>query len=340
TFPEADPERVYIFGSSMGGAGAMQIGLLRARHFAYVDARLGQAIPRNHRPARRAQLAKHWGDPELALDAGEGLSAWDRMDLTRVLASSPEARDQFLFLKHGKDDATIHFGAVVHESPLTGRSLYDVLQERGVGHYAVWDEGGHGTADPVLGSSWYHGSWAPMRGDGAALRRDRVFPAFSFSSLDDDPGLGEGNGKQPWDDDSGYAGVVAVPGDTGWDGALAGAINRFLRWDDATVVDTVDRLQIALRVHDGEGADPPAPGYPSRGDRVLGELPARVDVTPRRVRAFRCLPGERVLWSFGQAHGEVLAAADGSVTIPNLALDTTWKTLVLRRAPRGFTAGE
>ncbi|WAS98260.1 alpha/beta hydrolase family protein [Nannocystis punicea] len=330
-YPEADPQRVHVYGSSMGGAGAMLLGLLRGRHFAYVDARLGQAIARNHRPGRITQLSGWWGAPELDLDGGGGLSAWDHMDLTRALAESNEARDQFLFLKHGKDDPTIHFGATVLPSPRTGESFYQALQSRGVGHFAVWDEGGHGVADPVLGDSWWSGSWAPINGDEATLRRDRAFPAFSRSSLDDDPGVGVGNGKQDWSANAGFAGEVAVPGDTGWDGAIAGALGRFLRWDGDSVVDTVDRLQFALRVHAGDGADPPAPGYPSEGDRVMAELPAYVDVTPRRTQAFRCRPGERIAWSFGKQHGEVVAGPDGSVTIPALPLTDTWTRLVLRR---------
>jgi len=330
-YPEADPARVHVYGSSMGGAGAMLLGLLRGRHFAYVDARLGQAIARNHRPGRITQLSGWWGAPELDLDGGGGLPAWDHMDLTRALADKGEARDQFLFLKHGKDDPTIHFGAAVLPSARTGESLYAALQRHHVGHFAVWDEGGHGIADPVLGDSWWAGSWSPIHGDEATLRRDRAFPAFTASSLDDDPGLGVGNGKQDWSANAGFAGDVDVAGDTGWEGAVAGAIGRFLRWDGASVVDTVDRLQFALRVHAGDGADPPAPGYPSEGDRVLAELPAHVDVTPRRTQAFRCRPGERVTWSFGQANGEVIAGPDGSVTIPALPLTDTWTTLVLRR---------
>jgi hypothetical protein len=331
-FPEADPTRVHIYGSSMGGAGAMLLGLLRARHFAYVDSRLGQAIARNHRPGRITQLSKWWGAPELELDGGGGLAAWDHMDFTRALAESSEARDQFLFLKHGKDDPTIHFGAMVLPSPRTDESFYEALQRLGVGHFAVWDEGGHGVADPVLGNNWWSNSWSPIHGSEATLRRDRAFPAFTFSSLDDDPGVGVGNGKKSWSNNAGFAGDVAVPGDTGWDGDLAGALGRFLRWDGDSVVDTVDRLQFSLRVHAGQGSAPPGPAYPSKGDLLLGELPVFVDVTPRRVRAFRCRPGERVLWFFGDERGEVEAGPDGSLTIPALPLTDTWTTLVLRRS--------
>lgn len=329
--PEADPTRVYIAGSSMGGAGAMTMGLLHARHFAYVDARLGQAIPRNHRPSRIAQLSDWWGGPDDGAVWGDR-PVWDFMDLTRALADSPTARDQFLFTRHGKDDPTIHFGAAVLPSPLTERSLYGALEEHRVGHFSVWDEGGHGPADPVLGSGWWTSTWSPILGDDEArLTIDRAFPAFTRSSLDDDPGDGQGNGKQSWSDNAGYAGSIPVPGDTGWDGDIAGAIGRSLRWDAASVIDTVDRFQVAIRVLDGAGGAAPKAGYPTTGDRLAGDLPALVDVTPRRVHAFRCRPGEKILWMFGALRGEILADETGALTIPALPLTSSWKTLTLRR---------
>ncbi|MCA9555164.1 MAG: hypothetical protein KC933_34350, partial [Myxococcales bacterium] len=45
-----------------------------------------------------------------------------------------------------------------------------------------------------------------------AARRDLAFPAFSRSTLDRDPGDGGGNGNQPWDPESGFAGDIATPG--------------------------------------------------------------------------------------------------------------------------------
>jgi hypothetical protein len=329
--PGADPERVYLDGASMGGAGALTIGLLHGRHFAWVSATIAQAIPRNHRPSRIAQLSSYWGDPGLDLGDGDGEAVWDRMDLTRALLEETEARDQLLFLKHGKDDPLIHFGAVVQASPLTERSLYAALQERAVGHLAVWDEGGHGDLDPVLGDTWWQTGWNPIFDDTSAARRDLAFPAFSRSTLDRDPGDGGGNGNQPWDPESGYAGDIATPGDSGWSGELAGALGRGLRWRSDAIVDALDRFEVPLRALDGDGGPPPVPGYPTTGDRVDGELPAIVDVTLRRAQAFRAAPGERLAWRFGALEGEVMADSRGDVTIPDLPLDVAWTTLEIWR---------
>lgn len=331
TYPAADPERVYADGGSMGGAGAAMFGLFHARHVAWTTATIFQAIPRNHRPSRLAQLTGLWGSPAQNLDAGHGMGVWDWLDLTRLLADDLGAREQALFLKHGKDDGTIHFGAMVMPSALTGKTFYQALAAARPGYLAVWDEGGHGPADPVLGGGWWQVGWNPVFDATALTRRSLAFPAFTGSSVDGDPGTGHGNGKVTWDAETGYAGQLAVAGDTGWDGEIAGALNRGLRWDATKIVDTLEAFEVPLQVLDGQGNAPPKPGYPTTGDKLDGTLPVLVDVTPRRTQAFRCRPGESVRWAFGGASGTVQAGADGAVTVPQLPLTTAWTTLRLTR---------
>ncbi|HEX8819715.1 MAG TPA: hypothetical protein VF794_07335 [Archangium sp.] len=314
TWPGADPERVFVEGDSMGGAGSLTLGLLYARHFAGVHATHAQTVARAHRPWRLAQLSSLWGMPEEEVPDADGLGVWSRLDLTRALRDEPEARSQFLLLEHGKDDPIIHFGTVVGRSPLTGASFYETLQEQRIGHLAVWDEGGHIEPDPWLGKYWWAEDWNPRRDPNTFLRRDLAFPAFSHSTWDGDPGSGS-SGRQPWRDDSGYAGDPKVPGDTGWDGDVAGMFNRSLRWDASRLLDTHGRFVLPLRAVHGPG---------------VSDSP-RVDVTPRRVQRFRCLPGERIRWRFGQARGTVTAASDGSVTVPRLRLGEEWMPLVLER---------
>jgi len=331
TYEGADPTRVYVRGGSMGGAGATVIGLLWARHFAWVRGTIGQTIAANHRPLRVDQLSGHWGSPQTNADDGAGMGCWDRQDLARALEESPEARDQHVFLKHGKDDPTIHFGAVVMDSPLTGLSFYEALQEHHVAHYAVWDEGGHGSSDPVLGGAWWDGGWNPIFDDFTWVRSDLAHPAFTASSISDDPGDGTGNGNQAWSDNAGYAGSVGTAGDTGWNGDVAGALGRSLRWESLGIVDTLEEFSVPLFVLDGEGEDAPTSGYPTVGDQLDGDLPVLVDVTPRRLQAFQARPGEVIAWSFGDASGTVTADDVGSITVPQLALQPTPTVLRLWR---------
>lgn len=312
----------------MGGAGALAIGLLWGRHFAAIDATLAQAIARNHRPSRVATLERLWGTRALNLDDGAGMGVWDRLDLTRALRDDPDAADPFVFLRHGKDDPTIHFGAVVIPSALTKLTFYGALATHP--HYAVWDEGAHGPGDPVMPSGWWDSGFSRISDATSFTRLDRALPGFSRSSLNNDPGDGTGNGKVTWSPESGYAGTVAVAGDTGWKGEVAGAINRHLRWDATKIVDERDRFEVPLRVYSAAGGDPPRAGYPTIDDRVSGALPAKVDVTLRRVQAFRVLPGQKLGFVFGARTGEVTVGTDGAITIPELPLTTTWTTLIVR----------
>jgi poly(3-hydroxybutyrate) depolymerase len=333
TYPHADPERVYVTGGSMGGAGAKTLGLLYARHFAYVQASIGQAIPRNHRPSRINQLQTLWGTPKDNLPYVNGKGVWDHMDLTRVLRDSKEARNQYIDTLHGKDDPVIHFGAMVIDSPLTSLSFYKTMQQLHIGHMAAWDERGHGGSGPVMGSNWYANGWDRIFHSTTYLRRDLAFVAFSNSSFDNDPGTGKGNGKKKWSAQSGYAADSKVAGDCGWNGEIAGVLNRYLRWDSTKIVDTAERFSIPLRVHQGTGSPSPKPGYPPKGYQLPKALPIVVDVTPRRVQRFAILPQETVQWSFGKQKGQVKANADGEVTIPQLSLTHTWTLLTLQRIP-------
>ena len=209
------------------------------RHFAGALTTIGQTVPRHHHVARVHQLSTLWGTPEANLDG-----VWDALDLTRVLRDEPEARDQFISTKHGKDDKTIVFSTVVKPSPLTHATFYQTLETQHIGHLCMWDEGGHGTPDPILGAGWYDAGWSRMFDPRARLLRNFPFPAFSHSSANDDPGDDQGNGKVPWTELGGFAGNETTGGDTGWSGAIAGALNRFLRWDIQGTTVSRDHLQL------------------------------------------------------------------------------------------------
>lgn len=333
TFPGADPTRAYLVGTSMGGAGVLNLGLVYARHFATAEADWAQSVQRRQRPGRLRSLIELWGEPPpIDRDGDLPLSVWDLQDITRVVAEERSARDQFVYVRHGKDDPVIHFGAAVLPSRFTGLSLYAALELARVGHYVVWDEAGHGTPDPVLKRRWWDAGWSRIFDPVTFLRTELAFPAFSNSSANEDPGDGPRQLVATLDPSRGYAGKVGVPGDTGWNGAVAGAFNRWLRWDARRIVDEVERFELPLFLASGGvGGPSPRPGYPTVGDVRPDDSVIRVTVTPRRVQRFRCLPGERVTWSFGDVSGEVVADADGAVTVRDLPIATAPEVLVLER---------
>ncbi|MBI4819218.1 MAG: hypothetical protein HY791_23300 [Deltaproteobacteria bacterium] len=323
-FAGADEKRVYLVGTSMGGTGALTIGLTYARHVAFVDAELAQTVPRNHRPFRLRQLEALWG-PKGTLDDA-GIDAWDGRDLSRIIASDPLAREQLIHARFGKDDPTIHFGAMVYESPLTHLSFRDVLATHRMGHRLVWDEGAHGPKDPVLGADWWD-PYDPIHDATSSVALDRAFLAFTRSSLDDDPGRG-GNGTIPFSPATGFAGRPEVARDTGWDGDVAGQVGAHLR--GRVMVDDIDRFEARIWIEPERVRPPLAP-----------KTVACVDVTPRRVQRFQLRPLESVrLQTDGtglQTDGTALrlrADREGLVTLPRVWVQETGVTITLTREPR------
>ena len=310
--PEADGARIYVTGQGIGGTGAALIAGAFPRHFAVVEADRPHPLPLSWPAARQVALAPKWGLPAER-------AVWSALDLTRrfVDAGSP----LFWMLHHGKDDPEVRFSVVAGASPATGASLLDALQGSLTGHLAVWDEGGAvGSPDPVLGEGWWSDGWHPIFDEAASIRLDQAWPAFTDSAADEDPGEGDGAPGDP-----------AVAGDTGFDGDLAGARGRALRWDAAALVDEADRFELPLYVADG-GAAPPVQGYPPLGDR-LSTVPTTATVTVRNIQRFFFGADDDVRWIFGEASG-VVRGADGLLTLPGLTLTSDPQTLILERLPR------
>lgn len=312
-YPGIDADRVYLVGPSMGGAGAATIGLVHNRHFSWVYATIGQAIPRNHRVVRLAQLAAIWGTPVPLVATQTLLEPWDTRDLTWVAEHVPGAVDQFLVLKHGKDDPIIHFGAMLEASPLTGRSFYGTMTTLHMAGLAAWDEGGHGTPDPLLEDGWWMDGWDPASGQ-PSLSRTTPTVALTANSCDEDPGSRVGDGSREWNSSAGFAGDVTRPADSGWGGDPAGARNRGVRWTN--VADTVERLHL----------------------QVWTEHPAcemaHAAVTVHRAQWFRLAAGEQVAWAMGEQRGMAMADGYGLVTIEGVTLTRTPTTLLLERVWR------
>jgi hypothetical protein len=324
--PGIDPDRVYLDGASMGGTGAATLGLMHARHFAWVHALIGQNVPRNHRPTRLTQLQTLWGPVPAALNPLDP-GPWDGTDLTHVLATDAGARDQWLVFKHGKDDAIIHFGAMIAPSPLTGETMLQSLAGHRVGHVAAWDEGGHGTPDPTRAEGWWMDGWWPADGQPAVVRNALTVIAAGLP-CDGDPGSIAGDGSRAWDVNRGFAGSEAIANDSGWGGDAIGAVGRGLRWDSASVEDEVDRFAVDVWWENAECA-------------VAG---AETELTVRRLQWFRLAAGESVACTAGPDTLRLQADADGLLSIPidlgrtpvRLRCERQWgaQTQDHRRVPR------
>jgi hypothetical protein len=89
------------------------------------------------------------------------------------------------------------------------------------------------------------------------LRTDLSLPAFTRSSLDDDPGNGD-----------------PASGDSN------GQVNGALMWDPASIRDTPDQWAITVRLSKGSS-----------------DATGTADITPRRLQRFRVRPGDVVSWT-------------------------------------------
>jgi pimeloyl-ACP methyl ester carboxylesterase len=174
----------------------------------------------------------------------------------------------------------LDFGAIWADKPV----FFRAMEATHHGGAFYWDGRGHGVQSPDQ-RYWYQGrtpppdmaslaETGPIEVDFLTFRRDQSYPAFSRCSLNDDPGDGRPES-----------------------GAPHGQINGYLLWETSDIVDTPTRWETTLKL------TPSAP-----------QNDCTVDVTPRRLQAFRAIKGEKIRWSVeGGARGEITADL---ITVP------------------------
>jgi pimeloyl-ACP methyl ester carboxylesterase len=119
------------------------------------------------------------------------------------------------------------------------------------------------------------------------IRANQSLPAFTRCSLDDNPGNGEQGNGHP-----------------------AGQVNLYLFWETKDIIDTPERWEVTVGLIDA------APREVSS-----------VDITPRRIQAFRASPAERLRWTNTSLYdkkmiqsGEAVADKWGIITLPSVAV--------------------
>jgi len=292
-----DLNRVYCWGSSMGGMGALSFGVRHPEIFAMIDAQFANVDQRNDT----------WLESRIAVTCGtsrtqEGIDLWERLNLNHFLRTHPEDLP-FLRLWNGKNDVLIKWDSV--DPPSTFVEFTKVLNETRHGGLFVWTQNesylGHGGETPSSAlPEWAEpDSWAAFR---FRFRLNSSFPAFSNSSLNDDPGEGDPN-----------------------TGAPRGGINRFLLWDDATIEDADQSYGITLFLH---AAAPVNECY--------------VDVTPRRIQRLQRRPEASFSWRIVDIQsdnmiqaGIVQSRPDGLITVPDLPLAKTKRRLTINTKTGG-----
>ena len=341
-----DPNRVFVRGHSKGGGGTVYTTLFNQDRIA---GGLSDVLRPNIAPIQNQGTSTC---------TNYGYNMLEYSDIAWWIQNNPDQLNFWIQTDHGKDDQSARFHWFNYPSASSPLSFFDTLEQHKVGHYTIWDEGGHeknnGTVetsnrmDPVLGYHWWDGGWDIINDPTTYLALNKSFPAFSNFSLNQDYGVGppEDDCKKSIDPVYGTvlcAGDVAAPGDNQHNGEISGVLNRYLRWNTNTIVDTEEIYSIEIKIlHDantspiggtcGNVNPPSALTYPPCFDNYTGNGTETVDVTPRRLQNFKINPGELIKWqsSSGQS-GTVTSDFYGVVTIPAFEVFTQWRTLTLRR---------
>jgi pimeloyl-ACP methyl ester carboxylesterase len=279
---ELDLPRLFTAGNSMGGSGALMLAIRNPQRVAWSISWVGVHVPLDS-PTFRSSYELVFGDPAWNVRFEDGTPVWDHYSDAWYLRQHPDQDVGFLTFSNGKNDDSIGWAQAVDFI----RALQDTRQP----HLFVWGQQGHGQRAVMPGGG--DGEHRVMPID---LTTDQSLPAFSRSTLDDDPGDGSPDS-----------------------GAPAGQINRFLTWDTDSIVDEAGRWSIEISVIDNGPASE-----------------ASVDVTPRRLQQLRVTPGDVFAWTNTRGRqvvqqGEVVADEWGLVTVPQVRVTRGGNRLSINR---------
>ena len=282
TTMQLDSTRTFTAGTSMGGSGALMLAIRHPSRIAWSISWVGVHIPASS-PKFRGSYESVFGKPEYGVKFEDGTPVWDYYDDAWYLRRYPDRDIGYLTFANGKNDAGIGWPQAVE--------FLKALQETRQPHMFVWGQGGHGQRARMPAN----GNERDMPLD---IRTDRSLPAFTRSTLDDDPGSGAPDR-----------------------GAPQGQVNAYLTWQPATIVDEPDKWSVSI-------------GVDARSPRAEGS----VDVTPRRLQRFKPRPGEIVQWSSSRGslviqRGEAIVDRWGLITLPGVMVSRDGTQVVVTRKP-------
>ncbi len=306
--PHVDRNRLYVYGQSMGGSGALALAMRYPNVFAaaYASepmtnyATSGDGGGLDWRP----DLAPKWGEPALNLPVllrgpgdwaahlqdDNGTGVWDWQNHQAQMQSRLAAEMVPFGVAHGRQDDVI-------EWPTQGRPAY-----------AAFDAGGRVWGGAVLDAGH---TWLGFTGLPPNLAPDSsLIPFFALQARlnESAPGL------------SGASGNLALPPPN--PPGPTGGYNQTLEWSaswnswDGAPVDTASQWRISLRTTDGSNQT--------------------VAVTPRRLQAFTIMPGATYAWQNRRvsdnglvASGVVTANSQGLLTVNGFAVSAGGNRLLL-----------
>jgi len=281
---QLDLTRAFAGGESMGATGALMLAVHHPDRIAWAIGWVGVHSPRMS-PQFRSSFELVYGKPEWDVKFEDGTPVWNHFDSSWFLRQHPDRDIGFLTFSNGKNDRQIGWSQAI--------DFLWALQETRQPHMFVWGMAGHGQR-----------AFMPAGGDERVMpldiRLDESLPAFTRSTLDDDPGNGDPSSGSP-----------------------EGQVNRYVTWDPASIVDEADRWEVSVRIIERAPRDT-----------------ARVDVTPRRLQRFKPSRTDRIAWTHTaggnrtpRQSGIITPDEWGLLTVPQVEIGKDTHRILLRRAP-------
>ncbi len=295
-----DPQRIYVYGHSMGGSGALALAMRYPNVFA---ASYSSEPMTNYGTSNewRGECETKWGSltanlpisitgryaDHLAAYNGTGIWTWQNHQANLVNRSRDEMAH--MSLAHGALDTVIHWNT-------QGQPVYGAFYQGRRAFSGATVEADH--------------TWIGWEGMGPNVAVIDYTPFYNFSVVRNEslPGLTYASGSS----------ATPPPG-------ANAAYNLNLEWSaswdnwDGAPIDTAGQWRISLRTTDGSNQT--------------------VDVTPRRLQTFNITPGANYAWENRRvsdnglvASGNVTADANGLVTVRNFAVSPGGNRLVLQPA--------
>ena len=275
-----DFDHVMVSGTSMGGSGSCMWGIRAGDKFCYIDSWVGVHIPRLS-PTYAGSYAGVWGlDSWNCLFEDTGMSVWDYWDDNQWLRSHVTTDTPFVCFANGKNDSGIGW----QQAWMFAKALQETRRP----HLFTWGQQAHQqrAQQPGMNERWI----------GVTIDKNKTLPAFTYCSLDNDPGNGD----------------PAV-------GDPAGYLNAYLLWQPDGSTDTAGRWEMTSYLINAAPAST-----------------CTVDVTPRRCQVFHPRPAMACRWTNTDvATGGVIASgvasvdANGLITVPQATVAKTKNRIVL-----------
>lgn len=272
---DTDFNHVILGGQSMGGSGASMWGIRAGDKFAYINSWVGVHIARgtSHFEDSYASVfgQKSWA----CLYEDTGMNVWDYWDNDWWLRSHVSTETPFITFANGKNDGSIGW--------TQAWMFAKALQETRRPHLFKWGQNAHSERAAMPGT-------LSDRYINIDIDLTATLPAFTYCSLDNDPGDGTPSVGDP-----------------------SGMLNGYLLWQPEDSTDTAAKWEMTCLLISAA----PQPT-------------CTVDITPRRTQAFDPRPGMYCEWTNTDiATGTVIESGTvqvdehGLVTVPQTTVKKT-----------------